>query len=410
MDFADILDTSAYPWLLTLLLGAVAVLVAGVLHPALFVVLRRITRVSVIASTVVQYTTAPSRLLLPLFALQFVLAAAPDEQRYAALVRHALALTLIGAFTWLAIRVVSGVGEAVIRLHPANVGDNLNARRIQTQTRVLARTVMFFLLLIGAASALMTFPGMRQIGTSLLASAGVAGLVAGIAARPVLGNLIAGLQIALTQPIRLDDVVIIEGEWGRIEEITSTYVVVKIWDERRLVVPLEWMIGHPFQNWTRTQSQLLGTVFLWVDYRVPLAPLRAELERICKDAPEWDGRVSLIQVVEASDRAIQVRALVSAADASKAWDLRCRVREALIDFLQREHPEGLPRMRAQIDGSEREPPSRVPAPPPTRLGEGDSAAIAQPTHPGVQAAGDARAGSQAQAAKAADERRNPEVR
>ena len=246
-------------------------------------------------------------------------------------------------------RAASGLAEAVVRLHPSDVGDNLQARRIQTQTRVLARTVMFFVLLIGAASALMTFPAMRQIGTSLLASAGVAGLVAGIAARPVLGNLIAGLQIALSQPIRLDDVVIIEGEWGRIEEITSTYVVVKIWDERRLVVPLQWVIENPFQNWTRTGSQLLGTVFLWVDYRVPLAPLRAELERVCALRPGVGRPGGWLQVVEASERGMQVRALVSAADASKAWDLRCRVREALIDFLQRECPEALPRLRAEID-------------------------------------------------------------
>ena len=186
----------------------------------------------------------------------------------------------------------------MVRLHPATIGDNLHARRVQTQTRVLTRTVKFVVFVIGAAAALMTFPDLRQIGASLLASAGVTGVVAGIAARPVFGSLIAGLQIALTQPIRLDDVVIIEKEWGRIEEITATYVVVKIWDERRLVVPLQWVIQNPFENWTRTGSQLLGTVFLWVDYRVKLASLRAELERVCKHAREWDGRVALLQVTD----------------------------------------------------------------------------------------------------------------
>jgi small-conductance mechanosensitive channel len=228
----------------------------------------------------------------------------------------------------------------------------------------------------------MTFPGLRQIGASLLASAGVVGVVAGIAARPVFGNLIAGLQIALTQPIRLDDVVIIEGEWGRIEEITATYVVVKIWDERRLVVPLQWIIQNPFQNWTRTGSQLLGTVMLWMDYSVPLAPLRAELQRVCEEAPEWDGRVAMMQVTEANERAVQLRALVSAADASKTWDLRCRVREALIDFLQRERPEALPRVRAQMDQGAEHDASRSPAPPPLRAGKGDSTAIK--TAPGAQ--------------------------
>jgi len=304
---------------------------------------------------------------------------------------------LIAAFTWLAMRAVRAGGEAVIRLHPANVGDNLQARRVQTQSRVLTRTLMFFVLLIGAAAALMTFPGMRQIGASLLASAGVAGLVAGIAARPVLANLIAGLQIALTQPIRLDDVVIMEGEWGRIEEITATYVVVKIWDERRLIVPLQHVIEHPFQNWTRTGSQLLGTVFLWLDYRVPIAPLRAELKRICEAAPEWDGRVALIQVTDTSERGIQLRALVSTPDASTGWDLRCRVREALLDFLQREYPEALPRLRAEVEQMEKQADSRrPPSPPPLAAGKGDSSAIKKPGHPEVAAAHDERAEAPAQ--------------
>lgn len=194
-----------------------------------------------------------------------------------------------------------------------------------------------------------------QVGTSLLASAGVAALVAGVAARPMLGNLIAGLQIALTQPIRIDDVVIIEGEWGRIEEILSSDVVVRLWDQRRLVVPLQWVIENPFQNWTRRESELLGSVLLWVDYAVPLAPLREELTRICEAAPEWDRRLAILQVVETSERAMQLRALVSSADASKSWDLRCRVREGLIGFLQRHHRAGLPRLRAEIESLARAP-------------------------------------------------------
>jgi small-conductance mechanosensitive channel len=200
---------------------------------------------------------------------------------------------------------------------------------------------MFVVFLIGTGAALMTFRSVRQIGASLLASADVAGLVAGIAARPVIGNLIAGLQIAHTQPIQLDDVVIIEGQWGRIEEITAP-ASSSIWDERRLVVPLQWVIEHPFENWTRRQAALLGTVTLWLDYRVDLAPLREELKRLCEEAPEWDGRVALIQVVETTERAIQVRTLVTSDDASRSCDLRCRVRQALIYFLHRQQPDGLP--------------------------------------------------------------------
>ena len=396
MSLDELLNGYSYPWLTVSIAATAAVLVALLGQFLLWTALRRLTRFSTIAHTVAELTAMPARVALPLFALQFVIAAAPEDLRFRAVVSHALSILLIAALTWVVIRGISAVGEAIIRLNPATAGDNLQARRVQTQTRVLTRTVMFFALLVGAASALMTFPGMRQIGTSLLASAGVAGLVAGIAARPVLGNLIAGLQIALTQPIRLDDVVIIEKEWGRIEEITSTYVVVKLWDERRLVVPLEWVIQNPFQNWTRTGSQLLGTVFVWTDYRVPLAPIRAELERVCNDAPEWDGRVAMIQMTEANDRGVQLRALVSAHDASKAWDLRCRVREALVDFMQREYPESLPRMRAELDRSGEHPLPDAPATPPVRAGKGDSSAIKRPTRPEISAQGDARASADAQ--------------
>jgi small-conductance mechanosensitive channel len=194
---------------------------------------------------------------------------------------------------------------------------------------------------------LMAFPGMRQVGTSLLASAGVAGIVVGFAARPVLSNLIAGLQIALTQPMRIDDVLIVNGEWGRVEEIRGAYVVLRIWDERRLVIPLQWFTENPFENWTRTTSSLLGTVFLWLDFRVPLEPLRAELQRIVQEAPQWDGRVAIIQVTDTNERAMQIRVLVSAADSGQAFDLRCRVREGLLGFVQREYPDGLPRLRAE---------------------------------------------------------------
>lgn len=372
--------------------AVVAALAFGLLvHVIAFGVLRRIGRVSVLFGTLAKELDRPARAVLPLLVLQFVWTALPDTISLPRAISIATALLLIAALTWLAMRAVSAVGETVIRLHPSNVNDNLEARRVVTQTRVLARTVMTFVALIGAAVGLMMFPSLRTMGTSLLASAGVAGLVAGIAARPVLGNLIAGLQIALTQPIRIDDVVIIEGEWGRIEDITSAYVIVKLWDERRLVVPLQWIVEHPFQNWTRTSAQLIGSVFLWTDYRMPLAPLRAELQRICAAAPEWDGRVALLQVVESSERAMQLRALVSSADASKNWDLRCRVREALLDFMQREHPDALPRLRAAVDtADEANAPQQRAQLPPERAGRGASSSIEQPEHAGEHAPDKAR--------------------
>jgi small-conductance mechanosensitive channel len=203
------------------------------------------------------------------------------------------------------------------------------------------------IILVGTGMALMTLPLLRQIGTSLLASAGVAGLIVGFAAKPVLGNLLAGLQLAISQPIRLDDVVIVENEWGQIEEITGTYVVVRIWDQRRLIVPLQWFIEHPFQNWTRSSSELLGAVNLWVDFRLPLEPLRAEAQRLCSILSEWDGRVCVVQVTETNERAMQVRILVSAPDAPRAFDLRCKMREGLLDFIQGRYADCLPRIRGE---------------------------------------------------------------
>ena len=371
-------DIQSYPWLTFALVTIGVVVVTLIAYVVIYAILRRVTRTSDVAGVVVDYTAHPAKLVLPLLALKLALPAALEGLRNQAMFSDLVAILLTLSITWLVMSAIAGVGEAVLRLHPTDASDNIQARKIQTQARVLARTVMFFVLLIGLASALMVLPGMRQIGASLLASAGVAGIAAGIAARPVLGNLIAGLQIALTQPIRLDDVVIMENEWGRIEEITSSYVVVKIWDERRLIVPLQWVIEHPFENWTRTTSELLGTILFWFDYSLPLAPLRAELLRVCQSAPEWDQRVSMIQVVDSDEHAMQVRALISAADASRRWDLSCRVREALIDFVQREYPHCLPHVRADIERSEKHPASPPPAPPPPPAGVGDSNAIKQP--------------------------------
>lgn len=266
------------------------------------------------------------------------------------------ALLVVAAMTIALTRAVSSVAATIIELNPVTVEDNLQARRILTQTRVLSRTVIGLIVVIGTGFALMTIPALRQIGTSLLASAGLAGLAVGLAAKPIFSNLLAGLQLALTQPIRLDDVVIIKGEWGRIEEITGTYVVLRIWDQRRLIVPLNWFIENPFENWTRHDAEILGTVLLWLDYRLPVDALRAEAERFCQASPEWDGRLVETQVVDANERAIQVRVLVSAADSGLAWKLRCNLREALVAFVQKNYPDCLPRARAEIAaGAEKSP-------------------------------------------------------
>ena len=309
---------------------------------------RRIARRDSTRARIAQVVILPLAFALPLLFLGAALHAVPMPAARLEAWMQGLRLALFGCFTWLLVRIVGAIEASILRRNPIEVSDNLHARRIQTQTRVLSRVAMGAIILLGVALALMTFPAVRQVGATLLASAGVAGLVAGIAARPVFGNLIAGLQIALAQPIRLDDVVIVEGEWGRIEEITSTYVVVRIWDERRMVVPLAWFIENPFQNWTRRSAQMLGTAFLWLDYRTPMEEVRVELERICRDDPRWDGRVCIAQVTETGEHVMQVRLLVSARDSGAAFDLRCAVRERMIGFLARRHPYALPRLRAEI--------------------------------------------------------------
>ena len=290
----------------------------------------------------------PLAFALPLLLLVPALEATPLQGSWLDGSLRMLHIGLTACFIWLLVRAVAAGEQAILRDHPMEVADNLEARRVQTQTRVLSRVLMGAIILVGVSLILLTFPMVRQIGTALLASAGIIGLVAGIAAKPVFGNLIAGLQIALTQPIRLDDVVIVEGEWGRVEEIGSSYVVVRIWDERRMVVPLTWFIENPFQNWTRRSADLLGTAFLWLDYRAPIAAIRAELERICKGEALWDGRVCVTQVTETTDHTLQVRLLVSARNSGDAFDLRCIVRERMLDFLAREHPQALPRTRAEL--------------------------------------------------------------
>lgn len=226
------------------------------------------------------------------------------------------------------------------------VEDNLGARQVHTKVKVLQRVMMVLVWLVAVAAVLMLFDRFRALGGTLLASAGIASIVLGLSAQKTFGAIIAGVQIALSHPINLDDVVIVEGEWGRVEEITFTYAVVKTWDLRRLVVPLTYFLERPFQNWTRRNADLIGSVFLHADYTVPMEELREELERICEEArPLWDGKTCVLQVTDAGPETLTIRALVSAANSGKAWDLRCLVREKLIAYLRDNHPETLPRKR-----------------------------------------------------------------
>lgn len=342
----------AWPLLVALALG-------WAVHRALRALARRARRSAArrTRARIAQVFAPPASIGIPLLFLLAAVAATPLPARWIDTTRHLLGIGVLLCVVWLAVRAVRALEARVVRAHPMDATDNLRARRVLTQTRVLSGIVQGAVILVGVSIALMTFPAIRQLGTTLLASAGIIGLVAGIAAKPVFGNLIAGLQIALAQPMRLDDVVIVEGEWGRIEEINSTHVVVRIWDERRMVVPLQWFIEHPFENWTHTTAQLLGTAFLWLDYRTPMQDVRAALQRICESDPRWDGRVCIAQVTDTSDKALQLRLLVSARNSGDLFDLRCAVRERMIDYLQQAHPQALPRLRMDLHRESAEAPS-----------------------------------------------------
>ena len=247
--------------------------------------------------------------------------------------------------TWSLAKIFFVVEDLVFDRYRVDISDNLRARKIRTQTRFMKQLGSAMLAILGFGIILTPFSTVRQIGTTLLASAGVIGVIVGLAAQKALGLVIAGFQVAFTQPIRIDDVVVVEGEWGKIEEITLTYVVVRIWDLRRLVLPINYFIEHPFQNWTRTSADILGTVFLHLDYSVPIPPLREELARLLDASPLWDRQVCVVQVTDADEKGIQVRFLVSSKDSSDAWDLRCYVREHMITYIRERYAGCLPLLR-----------------------------------------------------------------
>jgi small-conductance mechanosensitive channel len=295
------------------------------------------------------YYKGPLRVLLPAILLSFALPAMHLPENVAAGLRHGLLVWIMAVVAWFAIRLIGLTKALVLRRYKIENRDNLQARRIYTQFGVIERVLNVLIIFLAFAAILLTFERVREIGVSLLASAGVLGIILGFAAQRSLATLFAGIQIALTQPIRIDDVVIVENEWGWIEEITLTYVVVKIWDQRRLVVPITYFIEKPFQNWTRTTAELLGSVYLYADYTLPVPEVREELKKILQASPQWDQRVGVLQVTNANERTIELRALMSAKDSPSAWDLRCLVREKLIEFMQQNFPASLPQVRIELE-------------------------------------------------------------
>jgi small-conductance mechanosensitive channel len=264
------------------------------------------------------------------------------------IVEKVILIITIFSISWILISLVHLLKLSVLSKYDVSKQDNLQSRRIHTQYNVLERIVIVIIMLFAIGIVLLSFDSLRNVGLSLFASAGVAGLIIGLAAQKVIGGLLAGIQIAITQPIRLDDVVIVENEWGWIEEINLTYVVVRIWDKRRLIVPSTYFIEKPFQNWTRTTAEILGTVFIYTDYTLPLEALRKELTRLLEASSYWDGNVNVVQVTDAKERTVEIRALMSAKDSPTAWNLRVHIREKLIEFIKNNYPECLPRTRIDV--------------------------------------------------------------
>lgn len=289
------------------------------------------------------------RVIVPVVGLIFALPTVGLSPESAGLLAKGASVLIIGAVAWILFQAVSLGEQAVLAKYDITAADNLQARKVYTQVNVLSKTACVVIGIFAIASVLMLFEEVRRFGTSILASAGVIGIIVGFAAQRTIANLFAGFQLAMTQPIRIDDVVIVEGEWGRIEEITLTYVVVRIWDDRRLIVPLSHFIEKPFQNWTRVSADILGSVFVWADYTLPIAELRPVVQRIVESCKDWDRRFWNLQVTDTTERALQLRVLATAADASKAWDLRCEIREKLVAFIQQNHPQRLPQVRANLE-------------------------------------------------------------
>lgn len=340
------------PEWLNLVLTSLFILIGGtILAIALFRVIKAIVRkqkhpVFIKLAAIIQY---PFKALIVLIAINFVRlylqTVFPDDNNLGQI----MYMVFLAVFAWLAISVVNAIQAGIGAKYDVDVVDNLKARKIHTQLKVFKNIVIFLILFFTISVALLSFNSIRQLGVSLLASAGVAGIILGFAAQKSISMLLAGFQLAITQPIRLDDVVIVEGEWGRIEEITLTYVVVAIWDKRRMVLPVTYFIDQPFENWTRQSSDILGTVFLYVDYSFPVNKLREYMTEALNKNPHWDGNVNVLQVTDSSEKTMELRALASAKDSGIAWDLRVQLREDLITFIQKNYPESLPKSRVAME-------------------------------------------------------------
>lgn len=340
----DVVPGGTWPALLVL---AAAAVLAYLLAVGIGWLLGRFARRAPVVDDLRRRGRRPLRLLFVLLAVLTVLNAASDVGPWRDIVVRVLGLALIATVGWLIAVSAFVVEDLALARYDVGVVDNRRARRVRTQVSLLRRLTVVAIGVLAVAAMLLTFPAARSAGTSLLASAGVISIVAGLAAQTSLANVFAGLQLAFTDALRGDDVIVVEEEWGRVEEITLTYVVLHLWDDRRLVLPSTYFTTTPFQNWTRTESAILGSVEFDLDWSVPFDAMRAEFERLLAGNPLWNGRVQVLQVTDAVGSFVRVRVLVSAKDGPTLFDLRCHVREGLVSWLQHEHPQALPKVRTE---------------------------------------------------------------
>ena len=259
-------------------------------------------------------------------------------------------ITLIALGTWMAIEIIKILKRRLLRRYDISSEDNLESRKRYTQINLLEKVVVFVLIITGVGLIFLSIDSIRKVGVGIFTSVGVVGIIVGLSAQKIVGALLAGIQIAITQPFRIDDAVVVENEWGWIEEINLTFIVVRLWDKRRLVLPSSYFLEKPFQNWTRTTADIIGSVFLYVDYRIPLNSLREELSRLLENTSLWDEKVNVLQVTDTKESTMELRILVSARNSPTAWDLRVYIREKMLEFIQINYPESLPRTRIELGG------------------------------------------------------------
>lgn len=352
-DYFDSFSNHFSPFFWNTIVVVVSLSAGLLLRFLLHLLLRFYTRRSefFLFKSIVKNLSGPANFFVPFLVLNIFIPLMTINAKEMVRVDKFVEVGLILSFSSVLIGGVRVFEEIVYRRYDLNKADNLKERKVRTQLQFVRQIIVVIIVMLTVAAILLSFENLRKIGAGLLTGVGIGGIIIGFAAQSSLSNLLAGFQLAFTQPLRIDDVLVVEGEWGNVEEITLTYVVVRIWDQRRLILPIRYFIEKPFQNWTRTTSQILGSVFLYMDYSLPMDELRKEFFRLLELSPLWDKRVSVLQVTDVKERTMEVRALMSAANSSQAFDLRCYIRENLIAFVNKNYPGSLPKHRSEALGN-----------------------------------------------------------